>query len=54
MPKYLVNGSYTSVYQEEVEADNPVEAIAKFKEKTGRKDDEYEKVDFEVEEDFLS
>ena len=51
--EYIINASYTFVEQVEVEANSQEEAIILAKEKLGRKESEYEKVEYEIEESFF-
>lgn len=53
MNSYTVIGKYTFSEQVEVEADSAEQAIELARKKIGRKDDEYENVEFEVERDIF-
>ena len=53
MGNYTVIGKYTFFEQVEVEADSVEQAIELGRKKIGRKDNEYENVEFEVERDIF-
>jgi len=51
--EYIVTCKYTLIDRVEVEAESQKEALELAKEKIGRDEDDYENIEYEVEESFI-